>query len=321
MNRVVVITGASSGIGRAAAHAFAGHGDRLVLAARAAQTLAEVRAECVSAGAEAIAEPTDITEAGAVEALARVAVDRFGRIDVWVHTAAVMAYGRFEEVPERVFEQVVRTDLLGAATVARVALRHFRPRRAGTLILGSSVLGQVTAPYMSGYVVSKWGQRGLARVLRQENRDLPGVHICLVSPGSVDTPAYQQAASYLGVGGRPPPPLITPERVARAVVACADRPRREVTVGPANLVMRLGFTALPGVYDALAGPLMRQVGLDHRPVGPHDGTVFRPEPDGEAVHGGWRRGRVRSAALGAVGTAVLGAGAALLGVAALRRRR
>ncbi|MFG2046885.1 SDR family NAD(P)-dependent oxidoreductase [Micromonospora sp. NPDC048935] len=304
MSRVVVVVGASSGIGRATARAFAGRGDRLVLAARATTTLAEVRAEC--ADVDVLTVPTDVTEPGALQALADAAIGRFGRVDVWVHTAAVMAYGRFDELPERVFDQVVRTDLLGAAASVRVALRHFRAVGAGTVVLTGSVLGHVTAPYMSAYVASKWGLRGLVRTVQQELRDRPEIRLCLVNPGSVDTPVYQQAANYLGRIGRPPPPVASPQRVARAVVDCVDRPRREVSVGRLNVVLRAGFTVLPGVYDVLVGPLMRALGLGGRPVAAHDGSVFAPNPVGEAVRGG-HLPDLRSllfGPVGAVGTAV-----------------
>ncbi|MEV4489495.1 SDR family NAD(P)-dependent oxidoreductase [Micromonospora coxensis] len=314
MSRVVVITGATSGIGRAAAVEFAGRGDRLVLAARSPETLARVRQECEEAGAQAHDVPTDVTAPGALDALAAAAVERFGRIDVWVHTAAVMAYGRFEEIPAEVFEQVVRTDLLAAAGAARVALRQFRTAGGGTLILTGSVLGHITAPYMSGYVTSKWGLHGLARALQQESRDLPGTHVCLVTPGSVDTPVYQQAANYLGRIGRPPLPITTARRVARAIVDCADRPRREISVGRLNVVMRVGFTALPAVYDVLVGPLMRLGGLTNRPTPPTEGVVFRPNPAGEAIRGGWLPDLPALAR-------TIGATATSAGAAALRRLR
>ncbi|MEU8331343.1 SDR family NAD(P)-dependent oxidoreductase [Micromonospora sp. NPDC048839] len=284
MSRVVVVVGASSGIGRATARAFAERGDRLVLAARATTTLAEVRAECADVGVLTVS--TDVTEPGALEALADAAIDRFGRIDVWVHTAAVMAYGRFDELPERVFDQVVRTDLLGAAGSVRVALRHFRAVGTGTVILTGSVLGHITAPYMSAYVASKWGLQGLVRTVQQELRDSPEIQLCLINPGSVDTPVYQQAANYLGRVGRPPPPVTSPQRVARAIVDCVDRPRREVSVGRLNVVLRAGFTVLPGVYDILVGPLMRLAGLSGRPVAATDGSVFAANPAGESVRGG-----------------------------------
>ncbi|MFI7205864.1 SDR family NAD(P)-dependent oxidoreductase [Micromonospora aurantiaca (nom. illeg.)] len=287
MTRTVVVTGATSGIGRATARELAGRGDRLVLAARSPATLDEVRDECRAAGARAIAVPMDVTEPGAVAALADAARAEFGRIDAWVHTAAVMAYGRFDETPAEVFEQVVRTDLLAAAAVAREALRRFRDAGGGTLVLTGSVLGHITAPYMSGYVAAKWGLQGLARTLQQEARETPGIAICLVNPGSVDTPVYRQAANYLGRIGRPPPPIASPERVARAIAHCLDRPRREVSVGRLNVVMRFGFTVLPGVYDALVGPLMRLAGLTRQPVAAHQGIVFTPNPAGEAVRGGW----------------------------------
>ncbi|MEH0937040.1 SDR family NAD(P)-dependent oxidoreductase [Micromonospora psammae] len=315
MTRVVVVTGATSGIGRAAALEFAGRGDRLVLAARSTETLEQVRRDCREAGAAGVRDvPCDITEPGALDALTTAAVEEFGRIDVWVHTAAVMAYGRFEEVPAEVFDHVVRTDLLAAAGAARVALRHFKAVGGGTLILTGSVLGHITAPYMSGYVASKWGLQGLTRTLQQESHDLPGVSVCLVTPGSVDTPVYQQAANYLGRVGRPPLPIASAQRVARAIADCADRPRREVSVGRLNLIMRVGFVVAPGLYDHLVGPLMRLGGLTDRPVAPHDGVVFRPNPAGEAVRGGWLPDLPRLAR-------AVGGQAASVGGAVLRRLR
>lgn len=310
MTRTVVVTGATSGIGRAAAREFAGRGDRLVLAARSPTTLAQVRDECRAAGADVLVVPMDLTSPGAVAALADAAEARFGRIDAWVHSAAVMAYGRFDETPAEVFDQVVRTDLLGAAEVARVALRRFRDTAGGTLVLTGSVLGHITAPYMSGYVAAKWGVQGLARALQQESRETPGVRICLVNPGSVDTPIYRRAANYLGRTGRPPPPITTPERVARAIAHCVDRPRREVSVGRLNVVMRFGFTVLPGVYDVLVGPLMRLAGLSRQPVAPHHGVLFTPDPAGEAVRGGWLPDLPQ--VVRAVGGATAAAGSAVL---------
>ncbi|MFI5491253.1 SDR family NAD(P)-dependent oxidoreductase [Actinoplanes sp. NPDC051859] len=310
-SRVVVLTGASSGIGRAAALAFAARGDKLVLAARGLADLQKVAAEC---GGAVVVVPTDVSVRAQVDALATAALESFGRIDVWADTAAVMAYGRFEDLPPHVFDQVVGTDLLGPANVARAALRVFRAQDRGTLILCSSLVGHITAPNMSAYATAKWGLRALARTLRQETRDARDIHVCQLVPGSVDTPIYTSAANYAGFVGRPPPPVDSAERMGAAIVRLADRPRRALSVGAANRLVQFGFGALPPVYDALVGPLMGRLGISRTPTAPHDGNVFTCTP---RVDGGPARlGRT------AVGFAAAGAVALTsAGALALRKRR
>ncbi|HST64046.1 MAG TPA: SDR family NAD(P)-dependent oxidoreductase, partial [Mycobacteriales bacterium] len=247
--RVVVITGASSGIGRATAQRLARRGDRLVLAARSEEALRATAGEC--GGAETLVVPTDVADPAAVDALFAAAVARFGRVDAVVHSVTVVAYGRFDEVPGPVFDQVIAVTLTGAANVARTALRAFRDGGGGQLVLVGSLLGKIATPYMSSYVTAKWALHGLARTLQIEARQTPGIGVSLVSPGGVDTPVYRQAASYYGRGGRPPPPVDPPEKVARAIVRALDRPRRETSVGIANPVVVTGFRGLPFVYDRL----------------------------------------------------------------------
>jgi NAD(P)-dependent dehydrogenase (short-subunit alcohol dehydrogenase family) len=303
-SRVVVLTGASSGIGRASALAFAARGDRLVLAARGADDLKKVAEAC---GNDPLVVPTDITDRGALDALLSKAVERYGRVDVWVDSAAVMAYGKFEDLPPEVFDRMITTDLLGSANVARTALRQFRAQGRGTLISVSSLLAHVTVPYISAYVTAKWGLRGLIRTLQHETRDAPDIHICTLAPGSVDTPIYTSAANYAGFVGRPPPPVDSAELVAGRVLRLADKPRNSASVGVTNRIIELGFTLMPPIYDALVGPLMRHGGLSRQAIEGTVGNVFGSKPREEGGPGRFTRAQV-GAALAA--TAV-GAGAAV----------
>jgi NAD(P)-dependent dehydrogenase (short-subunit alcohol dehydrogenase family) len=302
--RVVVITGGSSGIGRATALACARRGDRLVLAARAPESLRAAERECRAAGAETLVVPTDVAHQDQVDALLAAAVERFGRIDAVVHSVTVVAYGRFEEVPAAAFDRVIATTLTGTANVSRSALRAFRDQGGGKLVLVGSLLGKIVTPYMSSYVTAKWAIQGLARTLQIEARETPGIEISLVSPGGVDTPVYHQAAGYSGRDGRPPPPVDPPEKVARAILRCLDHPRREASVGLANPVVVFGFRALPAVFDAIVAPLMRLGGLDRRLSEVDEGNVFEPRPDGDAVHGEWGRHWLRPTAAAVATTAL-----------------
>jgi NADP-dependent 3-hydroxy acid dehydrogenase YdfG len=167
---VVVLTGASSGIARAAALAFAERGASVVVAARSADSLRQVALDCEQAGGRALPVCTDVTDEAAVQALAAQAQHAFGRIDVWVNAAAVMAYGEFEKVPTETYRWVLETNLFGQIHGARAVLPYFREQRRGTLINLGSVWGSVSSPYVSSYVTSKFGVRGFSEALQEELR-------------------------------------------------------------------------------------------------------------------------------------------------------
>ena len=273
---VHLVTGASRGIGREAALLLAAPDVGLVLCARAREPLESVAVECRARGASVLVVPTDVRDADAVTSAFAAARAEFGRVDGVVHCAAVLAYGRFDDVPTEVWETAVATTLLGSARVAREALAAFRAGGGGRLVFVGSVLGKIAVPGMSSYVTPKWGLQGLVRTLQLEARETPGVGISLVSPGGVDTAIYRLAGTYLGRHGQPPPPVATPARVAQEVVRALYRPRREVTVGPVNWAMVFGFRFLPSVYDRLVGPLMSRIALGSEPVPPTPGNVLEP---------------------------------------------
>jgi short-subunit dehydrogenase len=287
VSRVVLVTGASSGIGRALCLRLAERGDHLVLLARAPGPLNEVADQCRAAGA-ASAEvcPADVLDQGALQRVVDATVARLGGIDAVVHSAGVVAYGRFDQVPAEVWNRVLETNVLGAANLARAVLPEMRARDSGTLVLLGSVIGQIAVPSMSAYMVSKWALHALGRELQLDNRDRSGVRVSVVALGSVDTPIYAQAANYLGRPGRPPPPVYSADRVARGVAGVLDRPSKRVNIGVANRAMRLGFTLTPGLFDALVGPLFGTVASGRASAPETTGNVLQPQPELEDVDGG-----------------------------------
>jgi short-subunit dehydrogenase len=229
-NKVVVITGASSGIGRAAALAFAKRGSRLVLAARRREALESVASACRALGAEAVVQQTDVQREEEVQALARVALEQTGALDVWVNNAGVTLFGSIEDGPLDEHRQVIETNLFGAIHGARAAIPIFRRQKRGVLINVGSILGKIGQAFVPSYVVSKFGLRGLAEALRAELADEPDIHVCTLLPYAVDTEHFESGANHVGLAAHPLPPTQSPEKVAEALVALAEHPRRELHV-------------------------------------------------------------------------------------------
>jgi short-subunit dehydrogenase len=285
--RVLVVTGASSGIGRSVARQAAAAGDHLVLVARDEASLGEVATECDNAGAASTTVvPTDVGDDQQVARMVARTMDRHGHVDGVAHLAGVVAYGRFDDVPQQVFDGVIRTNLIGSANVARHALRVMRAQQHGSLVLVGSLVGHIGVPSLSPYVVSKWGVRALARELQLESHDVPGVHISYVAPGPASTPIWDQAANYGGWAGHPPPPADRPDKVARVVLERIDHPRDRTQVGIANGLARVTFSALPFVYDRAVSPILRVAMTDFtRRQEPAPGNVLRSHPETHRIDG------------------------------------
>lgn len=317
---VVVIVGASGGIGRATAAAFAREGSHVVVAARRAEALDDVVRECIRRGGQAIAVPTDITVPGQVDELARAAIDRFGRVDVWINNAAVLMIGRFDAVPMDAFRRVMETNFFGRVYCTRAALSHFRTRGDGIIIDVNSVLGKLAQPYASSYVASKFAGRGFSESLREELLDCPGIRICSIFPAPVDTPIYSNAANFTGRKVRPIWPLYRAATVAEQIVALVRHPKRELFAGRIGRVMSLVHSLSPALTERLVRLAIDRMQVSRSSRAVTVGNLMHSLPEPASVSGSWRdRGHALQRWLAAAALLGLSLGiAASIGSARLR---
>jgi short-subunit dehydrogenase len=272
--QVVVITGASSGIGQCSALEFSKDGASLVLAGRDKEALEAVRNTLTTPG-DAISVPCDVTDLGSVQNVCRTAVEHFGRIDVWLNNAVVGVYGDFEDVPLRVFRHVFETAFFGYVHGAAAALVQFRKQSSGVVINVASVLGTIGIPHMSSYVAAKHAVIGFSECLRQELSNT-GIAVCTVIPAAIDTPFYDHAANFTGRRIHPLPPVYRPELVANAIVEVAAKPRKQIFVPRSAAVLPLLRALAPTVTEGISARLINRFQIGRERVATTPGNLYEP---------------------------------------------
>jgi short-subunit dehydrogenase len=321
-NATVVITGASSGMGRGAALAFARQGANLVLAARREEPLGQAAEDCEALGVQAIAVPADVTDPAQMHALAQAAVDRFGDIDVWINNAGLSLWGPFAGISIEAQNRLIEVNLIGVMNGTHAALPHMLSAGGrGVIINMASVGGRIPFPFAAAYSASKFGVTGFTEALRYELAAKTGIEVCGLYPGFVHTPTNVHSANYTGRALRPVPPVLMPERLVAAMVSLALRPRRALHVG-LHHALAAPYALAPEATGRLMGRMACRYLLEMGPPAEaFDGTLFEPVREGVGIRGGWglpERRRARKAALVAL-VGIAGASALLAGIVGLSR--
>ncbi len=295
----VVVTGASSGIGRETALRLAARGANLVLTARREQALEDVARLCRERGAQCAVLPADLGNAAEVTAMVREAVLSFGQVDVFVNNAGIYAIGTVEQTPLDAFERVMQVNFLAAVAATKAILPHFRARRGGMFVNISSAIGLVTAPYLAAYSASKHALKAFSEALRDEVRDLD-IDVTVVYPTSTDTPLFDHTANYTGKAVRPAEPIYKVSDVADAILDAIESPKRDVIIGAAKAMSAFRTTA-PSAFDRVMSRKMERGHFEPRRQAATDGNLWEPIDRGAGSAGGWYRPKTgRTIALAAL---------------------
>jgi len=274
--QVVVITGASSGLGRELAILLSAEGATVVLAARDAARLDETARACREAGGIALTLATDVTSEHDVDRLAELALQLEGRIDVWINNAAVTLFAPMTAATFEEHRRVIETNLFGPMLAARAVVPIFKRQRRGVLINVGSILSRIGHPFVPSYAISKFALRGLTEALRVELADEPDIHVCSVFPYAMNTPHFASGGNRIGLRARTMPPDQSPEKVARAIVGLVKKPRRELYV-PRVAAMGLALHELmPDTVETLLLHALRRWHFDPVVEPSSTGNLFRP---------------------------------------------
>ena len=281
MSRLVVVTGASAGVGRASAIAFAKRGDHVVLLARGEQGLAGAAQEVRDAGGTPYPYSVDVADADAVfECADRIERD-IGAIDVWVNDAFSSVFAPFWEITAEEFRRTTEVTYLGFVYATMAALRHMRPRDRGAIVQVGSALAYRGIPLQSAYCGSKHAIQGFNESLRCELlHERSGVHVTMVQLPALNTPQFSWVRAKLPRHAQPVPPIYQPEVAARAIVHAADHPkRREYWVGSTTAATILANAVAPGLLDRYLGRtgFKSQQSAEPPPPETKVGNLDRPE--------------------------------------------
>ena len=296
--KTVVITGAGSGIGLAAAIHFGGNGWRVGLVGRGREALADAKRLVEQAGGSAHAAAADVSDAAALEAAAAEIEAELGPIEVWVNNAAIGYFGPFSATPEDAFRRIIEVNLIGTVNGTRTALRRMQPRNRGTIVQVLSAIAYRGAPMQSAYSASKYGLRGFTEALRS---DLLGersaVHVTMVHPPAVNTPFYSHAGTSSPKSPRPPPPVFQPELIGEAIyLAATGERRREWRVTGVVDVLAGANRAVPGLVDFVGGLVgnFTQTTRNKKVAAARDINIASPSTRAAGMHGPFDRESLRS---------------------------
>jgi short-subunit dehydrogenase len=283
--RTFVVTGASSGFGRGVAMRLAAGHANLVLAARRTNVLDGLAAEVRAAGGTPLVVTTDVSKPEDIQRLADAAVARFGRIDVWINNAGVVAIGPFWDIPVRDEARVIDVNLKGVLYGSHAAIRQFRAQGFGTLVNVGSVESKVPLAYQAAYSASKAGVLNLGQALNQELRlgGMPSIKVVTVMPWAANTPLWEHAANY--TGGTPTMPAMDDaQKVADAIVWASLHPVPELPVGWKAQAVDAFHQFMPGLTERFSADLSREYEIGRTPATPPtSGALFVPMQSGTTV--------------------------------------
>jgi NAD(P)-dependent dehydrogenase (short-subunit alcohol dehydrogenase family) len=328
--KAVVITGASSGIGRACVRAFAARGARLGLIARSREGLEAASREVRQAGGEAIVLPLDVADADAVDRAAGTVEERFGRIDVWVNNAMVSVLSPIKEMTPEEFRRVTEVTYLGYVWGTQAALRRMLPRDEGTIVQIGSALAYRSIPLQSAYCAAKAAIRGFTDSLRTELlHDGSNVRVSMLQLPAVNTPQFEVVRTRMPRHPRPVPPTFAPEMIADSVVWAAEQAPREMVIGASALQAILGQKLAPGLVDRYLAKTGYDAQQTDQPVDPNrPDNLFDTVPGDHGARGPFEAesstwsaqlwARMHSGVVAATGVAVA---AGALAASAIGKRR
>jgi len=330
--QVIVVSGASSGIGRAVARAAGARGARVVVSARNADALENAVGEIEAAGGEGLAVAGEATSEADAESLCARAVERFGRIDTFVACVMVTVYAEVEQLEAEELRRVLDVNFLGRAYAYRAALPHLKQSR-GTFIDVNSALAYRGIPLQAAYCASKAAARAYFESARLElEKQRAGVDLCLILPGGINTPQFDRGRQKLGEQPQPVPPIYQPEVVSEAILHCAEHPERELPVTWAAQKLLWGQKLSPRAGDLvlLRNGWKGQSTGEPKPVGSPD-NLWETIPADPGAHGrfddrarassAWTDARLRLGKAGSAGVLALTALAGAIGYHAITKRR
>jgi short-subunit dehydrogenase len=321
-NQVMVITGATSGIGLVTARRAAERGARVVLCSRNEPELRETVAAIEQSGGTARSVVADVANQNEVERLAATAVEEFGALDTWVNNAGVSFYGRLTEVAIEDMRRLFEVNFWGTVYGARAAVARLR-RNGGALINLGSVLSDRAIPLQGAYAASKHAVKGFTDALRMElEEERAPISVTLIKPSAIDTPYFEHAKNYMAVEPKPPAPVYAPDVVANAILRAAEHPVRDITIGGGGRLLSALGTALPRLTDIYMERAMFSSQRSAVPSESRAGNLYQPAAGGARERGEYRGHVMRSsmytkAAL-SPGKALLAAGLGLAVFAGLR---